>query len=64
MKPSALAVYQYLRRGWRKNREIFNACPTDTPTKRVSELFLAGMIEKRRCPLDTRYMEYRVRRTP
>lgn len=63
MKPSALAVLAYLKRGWRKNREIFNACPTDTPTKRVSELWRAGLIDKRRSPLDPRYVEYRARRT-
>lgn len=64
LKPSAIAVYQYLRRGWRKNREIFNACPTDTPTKRVSELWKAGLIVKRRSPDDPRYVEYRAKTMP
>ena len=62
MKPSAIAVLRYLKRGWRRNRDIFIDCPTDTPTKRISELHAAGLIEKRRSPHDPRFMEYRARR--
>ena len=63
LKPSCLTILRYLKRGWRRNRDIFIDCPTDTPTKRVSELHKAGLIDKRRCPSDPRYVEYRARRT-
>lgn len=59
MKPSCIIILSYLKHGWKRNRDIFTNCPTDTPTKRVSELYQAGRIEKRRSPSDPRYVEYR-----
>lgn len=62
MKPSAETVLAFLvRNGWTRNRTIMERCPTDTPTKRISELHKAGLIVKRRSPDDPRYMEYRCR---
>lgn len=62
MKPSAEAILAYLiRNGWTRNRTLMERCPTDTPTKRISELHRAGLIDKRRCPTDPRYVEYRAK---
>ena len=61
MKPSTLQILVYLERcsRWCTIRNIFTVCPTNTPTKRLSELYKAGMIEKRRSPIDPKYMQYR-----
>ena len=63
MKPSALEILRFLRRTRRYVgvREIFDFCGTNTPTKRVSELYRAGLIDKRRRPDDPRFVEYRAR---
>jgi DNA-binding HxlR family transcriptional regulator len=65
MKPSAETVLAYLiRNGWTRNRTLMEQCPTDTPTKRISELHKARLIVKRRCPTDPRYVEYRAKTMP
>lgn len=65
MKPSAEYVLAFLiRNGWTRNRTIMERCPTDTPTKRISELHKAGLIVKRRSPDDPRYIEYRAKTMP
>lgn len=62
MKPSAEIILAFLiRNGWTRNRTLFERCPTDTPTKRISELHKAHLIEKRRDPDDPRYVQYRAR---
>jgi hypothetical protein len=62
VKPSAEQVLAFLiRHGWTRNRTLMLRCPTDTPTKRISELHKMKLIEKRRCPKDPRYVEYRAK---
>jgi hypothetical protein len=64
LKPSAIDVLRFIRRnGWTRNRTIINRCPTNSATKRVSELSLAKKIITRRCPDDPRFVEHRARRT-
>jgi DNA-binding HxlR family transcriptional regulator len=62
MKPSAHAVFRFLerKRRWVSVREILVNVATNTPTKRLSELYKEGFIHKRRKPDDTRYVEYRI----
>jgi len=59
--PSELDLLRFMRRRrrWFKVRDIFNLFPTNSPTKRLSKLFKAEKIEKRKYPLDPRYTEYR-----
>jgi uncharacterized membrane protein len=64
LKPSALAVLDYLRsRGdYVTSTEIIRDCFTTTPSKRLDELHDAGLIEKRK--KIGRQMEYRARTMP
>ena len=61
MKASALEVLRYLKRTRRyvDVRDVFFNCPTNTPTKRLSELNDAGLIQKRRDPKNPKYCQYR-----
>ena len=63
MKPSALEVWRYLRneRGWVTTWMIVRNCMTVTPSKRLSELYEVGLIEKRRDPDDPTQMNYRAK---
>ena len=64
MKPSAMRIFQYLkdRGGFVTSTEIIKDCFTTTPSKRLDELFKAGLIEKQ--PRKGREMEYRARTMP
>jgi hypothetical protein len=61
MKASCVAIYNFLaiRGTWTTSTEIVRACPTTTPSKRLSELHRAGYIEKK--PYCGREMVYRVK---
>lgn len=68
MKPlpaACLPVLAYLRRTRRyvSVRELFTMCPTNSPTRRITDLDRAKLIDKRKNPKDGRYTEYRIRRT-
>jgi len=47
LKPSAMLILNFLRRnGASTTTDIIRNCPTTTPTKRLSELWKAGLIDK------------------
>jgi len=64
VKPSAMRIFQYLKDRGRfvTSTEIIKDCFTTTPSKRLDELFKAGLIEKQ--PHKGREMEYRARTMP
>lgn len=59
MKPSAAAIYNWLSRlgTWATSTDIVRSCGTTTPSKRLSELYRMGLIEKRQ--RKGRQQEYR-----
>ena len=61
MKPSCRTILNYLilRGGWASVREVGDQCPTNTPTKRLSELVREGKVISRRNPHDRRYAQYK-----
>jgi len=63
MRPQTIALHKYLmkRGGWVSIRQVFNDFPTNTPSKRLSELYQAGLIEKRRGAANPKYTLYRVK---
>lgn len=65
MKPQTLALYEYLRKvgGWVSVRQLLEAFPSNTPTKRVSELDRLGLIEKRRGEKNPKFVLYRAKET-
>lgn len=62
---ACLPILAYLRRQRRyvSVRELFTMCPTNSPTRRITDLDRAKLIDKRKNPSDRRYTEYRIRRT-
>ena len=63
MRASTIALYEYMvkRGGWVSIRQVFNDFPTNTPSKRLSELYQAGLIEKRRGAANPKYTLYRAK---
>jgi hypothetical protein len=63
LKPCSVGLYEWMRKegGWLSVRQIFLGYPTNTPTKRLSELYRAGKIEKRRGSENSSYMVYRAK---
>jgi len=63
MKPSTWALYEYMRKvgGWVSVRQIFNDHPTNSPTKRLSELYALNLVEKRRGEKNPKYVLYRAK---
>lgn len=59
MKPSAAVVYNWLSSigTWATSTDVVRYCPTTTPSKRLSELYRMGLVEKRQ--RKGRQQEYR-----
>jgi DNA-binding HxlR family transcriptional regulator len=63
LKPQEMDLLRFLRkhRRWMKVRELLEMFPSNTPTRRLTSLNRAGLIEKRRYPFDPRYVEYKAK---